>query len=479
MAGYVHPLGSRYASPQMASLLSPEVRVGVWRRLWLALAESQAELGLEIPARAIEEMKVALDTADLERAREHEERTRHDVMAHILLFGEDAPAARGILHLGATSAFVTDNADLVVMRDALRLVRSRIVRCLRALADFASEHADLPTLGFTHFQAAQPTTVGKRATLWAQDLLLDLEEIGHRIESLRFRGVTGATGTQASFLELFDGDGNRVDALDQAVRTRMGFRESYLATGQTYPRKVDQGVAGTLAGIAASLSKTAHDIRLLSHLQEVQEPFGSEQVGSSAMPYKRNPMRSERVCALTRHVIALAQNSAVTAATQWLERTLDDSANRRLSIPDAFLALDGALVVSENIFRGLVVNRDVIARRLEAELPYLACETLLMRATSRGADRQELHSRIRRHAMASRKRELERRLAPDVLHRISEDPVFRAVGVAEDDLREAADARRAAGRAPEQVRIFLGRLDSAIEPYRSEADRLPEPALRV
>ncbi len=338
---YVHPLTQRYASREMQEIFSPARKFGTWRRLWLALAESEAELGLDIPDEALEEMRAHLDTMDLERAAELEKRFRHDVMAHVHLFGEDAPAAKGIIHLGATSAFVGDNTDLILHRDALELVRARLLRCIAALADFARAHADVPTLGYTHFQPAQPTTVGKRATLWIQDLLLDLEELDHRIGALRFRGVRGTTGTQASFLELFDGDHAKVDALDAAVGRRMGFESCYAVSGQTYPRKVDFQVQASLAGVATSVSKLGHDLRLLAHLREVEEPFEDEQIGSSAMPYKRNPMRAERMCALARHVIVLAQDPAFTAATQWLERTLDDSANRRLSIPDAFLSLDG------------------------------------------------------------------------------------------------------------------------------------------
>ena len=353
---YRHPLTERYASREMQRVFSPASRYGTWRRLWLALAEAQAELGLQIPPAALEEMRAHLDELDLARAAEYERRFRHDVMAHVHLFGELAPAARGFLHLGATSAFVTDNADLVLHREALLLVRARLARCVAALAAFAREHRGLPTLAWTHFQPAQPTTVGKRATLWIQDFLLDLEELDFRLASLRLRGVKGTTGTQASFLELFGGDHDRVERLDALVGEKMGFRGSYPVTGQTYPRKVDAALQATLAGVAVSASKLGNDLRLLAHLREVEEPFEEEQIGSSAMPYKRNPMRAERICALARHVIVLAQDPAVTAASQWLERTLDDSANRRLSMPDAYLALDGALVLVENVSRGLVVN---------------------------------------------------------------------------------------------------------------------------
>ena len=477
---YDHPLSGRYASRDMQRIFSQRERIGTWRRLWLALAEAQAELGLSIPPNAVDEMSRNLDSADLNRAAEYERKLRHDVMAHVRLFGDDAPSARGIIHLGATSAFITDNADLIVMRDALGLVRTRIVRCLDALGRFARAHADLPTLGFTHLQPAQPTTVGKRATLWAQDLLLDLEEIEHRISSLRFRGARGTTGTQASFLELFGGDGAKVDALDRAVQAKMGFSSGYAVTGQTYPRKVDHAVVASLAGVGASLSKMGHDLRLLAHLREIEEPFGRNQIGSSAMPYKRNPMRAERMCALARHVIVLAQDPAITAATQWLERTLDDSANRRMSIPDAFLALDGCLVVAENVASGMTVNRNVVARRLSDELPYLASEAILMRATAGGGDRQELHERIRRHALASRERQLAEGAAPDSLDRIKADEAFVAVGIDGADVREAADPVRATGRAAEQVDRFLkDLLEPAIAPYLEAASILDRPTLHV
>ena len=398
---YSHPLGERYASREMQAIFAPAHRYGIWRRVWLALAAAQHELGLSISQQALDEMRSGLDEIDLTKAAEYEHRFRHDVMAHVHLFGDVAPAARGIIHLGATSAFVGDNTDLILHREALTLVRDRLVRCVSRLAEFAADHRDLPTLGFTHFQPAQPTTVGKRATLWLQDFLLDIEELDFRLERLRFRGIRGTTGTQASFLQLFDGDHEKVDALDDAVAKRMGFGERYGVTGQTYTRKVDAQILGTLANVAASASKMGHDMRLLTHLREVEEPFEEEQIGSSAMPYKRNPMRAERICAMARHVIVLAQDPLFTAATQWLERTLDDSANRRLSIPDAFLALDGILVLVENVSSGLVVNPWVIGRNLEEHLPFMASETILMHASAAGGDRQDLHERIRRHSMAA------------------------------------------------------------------------------
>jgi adenylosuccinate lyase len=449
---YVHPLTERYASAPMQAIFSPARKFGTWRRLWVALAEAQAELGLDITAEALEQMRAAVDLLDLERAAEYERRFRHDVMAHVHLFGDDAPAARGVIHLGATSAFVGDNTDLILHRAALGLVRARVARCVRALAAFAREHAGVPTLAYTHFQPAQPTTVGKRTTLWIQDLLLDLEELEHRMERLRFRGVRGTTGSQASFLELFGGDHDKVDRLDAAVREAMGFEAAYPVSGQTYPRKVDFAVQATLAGVAASASKIGHDLRLLAHLREVEEPFEDEQIGSSAMPYKRNPMRSERICALARHVIVLLQDPAFTAATQWLERTLDDSANRRLSIPDAFLTLDGCLVLLENVASGLRVNPGVVRRNLAEHLPFMATETILMHAASRGGDRQALHERLRRHSLAAAARMNEEGTDADLLERIAEDAAF---GLTREELAGLVDPERFIGRAPQQVARFL------------------------
>jgi adenylosuccinate lyase len=460
----------------MQAVFSPGRKFGIWRRLWLALAESEAELGLDISEQALDEMRAHLDSVDLARAAELEKRFRHDVMAHVHLFGEHAPAAKGIIHLGATSAFVGDNTDLILHRQALELVRARLVRCVERLADFAREHAELPTLAYTHFQPAQPTTVGKRATLWIQDLLLDLEDVDHRLATLRFRGVRGTTGTQASFLELFDGDHAKVEALDEAVGRRMGFESTYPVSGQTYSRKVDFQVQSTLAGIAASVSKLGHDLRLLAHLREVEEPFEDEQIGSSAMPYKRNPMRAERMCALARHVIVLAQDPAFTAATQWLERSLDDSANRRLSIPDAFLATDGCLVLLENVAAGLVVNPEVIRKNLAEHLPFMATETILMHAVARGGDRQHLHERIRRHSLEAAQR-MKEGAAVDLLERIASDEAF---GLSQDDLATLADPRRFVGRAPEQVAAFLERHVSPILTRRRDQEvSLAEAELHV
>ena len=475
---YSHPLGERYASSEMQAIFGPANRYGKWRRLWLALAAAQHELGLPIPQKALDEMRGGLDEIDLAKAAEYERRFRHDVMAHIHLFGDVAPAARGIIHLGATSAFIGDNTDLILHREALTLVRDRLIRCIKRLADFAADHRDLPTLGFTHFQPAQPTTVGKRATLWLQDFLLDIEEIDFRLETLRFRGVRGTTGTQASFLELFEGDHEKVDALDEAVTHRMGFEERYGVTGQTYTRKVDAQILGTLANVASSASKMGHDLRLLAHLREVEEPFEEEQIGSSAMPYKRNPMRAERICGIARHVMVLAQDPLFTAATQWLERSLDDSANRRLSIPDAFLALDGVLVLVENVSSGLVVNPRVIRKNLEEHLPFMASETILMHASAAGGDRQDLHERIRRHSMAATDRMKNEGAPADLLERIAEDDAF---GMTLEELQEISDPGRFVGRAPEQVDRFLAEwVQPALARLEAGADeRLGEPIVRV
>ncbi len=475
---YLHPLGDRYASREMQKVFSPGHKFGTWRRLWLALARAEGELGLPIPPEALQQMEEALDRLDLERAAEYERRFRHDVMAHVHLFGDDAPAARGIIHLGATSAYVGDNTDLILHREAMEIIRARIVRCVEGLAAFAREYRALPTTGFTHFQPAQPTTVGKRATLWIQDLLLDLEEIEFRLETLRFRGVKGTTGTQASFLDLFKGDHRKVEALDELVAEKMGFGRSFGVTGQTYPRKVDQALLATLAGVAASTGKMGNDLRLLAHLREVEEPFEKEQIGSSAMPYKRNPMRAERVCSLSRHVLTLAQDPAFTAASQWLERTLDDSANRRVSIPDAYLTLDGVLILVENVARGLVVNPTVIRNNLAEHLPFLASETVLMLAVQKGGDRQALHESIRRHAMDAARRMKEEGGAPDLLERIAGDDAF---GMSLGELQALVDPLRFVGRAPEQVDRFLAEwVDPVLTRYSDRsAQTLGEPDVRV
>lgn len=449
---YSNPLTERYASPEMSRIFSPAFKFGTWRRLWLALAEAEQELGLPIPDGALDEIRAHLDDIDLKRAAELERELRHDVMAHVHHLGEQAPAARGVIHLGATSAYVGDNTDLIQHREALQLVRTRLVRVIAALSEFARQYRDLPTLGFTHFQPAQPTTVGKRATLWIQDLLLDLEELEFRLETLRFRGVRGTTGTQASFIDLFEGDGAKVDELNRRVAEKMGFAESYGVTGQTYTRKVDYACLSTLSGIAQSASKFANDLRLLSHLKEVEEPFEEHQIGSSAMPYKRNPMRSERINALARHAITLVINPAFTAATQWFERTLDDSANKRIAIPEAYLAVDSILLILHNVADGMVVNEEMIRRRLAEELPFMATENLMMRSVKRGGDRQELHERVRQHSVAAGQRIKQQGLPNDLLERIAGDPAF---GVTQEELQEELQPERYVGRAPEQVDAFL------------------------
>jgi adenylosuccinate lyase len=448
---YTNPLVERYASVEMSRIFSDAYKFGTWRRLWLALAESEAALGIEIPDAAIAAMREHLDDIDMDAAAANERRLRHDVMAHVHHFGEVAPAAKPFIHLGATSAYVTDNTELLQHRDALRLVRDRLDMCIAALAVFAREPRALPTLGYTHFQTAQPTTVGKRAALWIQDLLLDLEDIEYRLDTLRFRGVRGTTGTEASFLELF-GDGSKVDALNRDIAKRLGFDRLYAVTGQTYPRKADYAYLSTLAGIAASASKFGNDIRLLQHLKEVEEPFETHQIGSSAMPYKRNPMRTERICALARHVIALSMDPAMTAATQWFERTLDDSANRRVAIPESYLGTDAVLILVHNVASGLVVHRNVIARRLANELPFLATEAILMHAVRRGGDRQDLHERIRTHSMAAAARIKDDGAANDMAARIAGDAAF---GVSEADVDALLDPARHIGRSPEQVDGFL------------------------
>jgi adenylosuccinate lyase len=468
---YQNPLVERYASAEMSRIFSPAFKFTTWRRLWLALAESEQELGLPIPDEALAQMREHLDDIDLARAAELERRLRHDVMAHVHHFGEVAPAARAIIHLGATSAYVTDNTELLQHREALLLVRSRLVAGVAALADFARRWRDLPTLGFTHFQPAQPTTVGKRATLWIQDLLLDLEEVEHRLSTLRFRGVRGTTGTEASFLELFEGDHAKVRALNEKIAQKMGVGRLYPVTGQTYTRKSDYAFLATLTGIATSTSKFANDLRLLQHLKEIEEPFETEQIGSSAMAYKRNPMRSERINALARHVIALSLDPAMTAAAQWLERTLDDSANRRVAIPEAYLATDATLLLLHNVAAGLVVRPQVIRRHLEEELPFMATETILMRAVKKGGDRQELHEHIRRHSVAAAERVKDEGGTNDLVERIAADPAF---ALSAEEIADALEARRFVGRAPEQVDQFLAEEVEPVLARYEAAEAVPE-----
>ncbi|MGH7457511.1 MAG: adenylosuccinate lyase [Longimicrobiaceae bacterium] len=471
---YSNPLTDRYGSAEMARIFSPAFKFGSWRRLWLALAEAERELGLPISEEAVGALRAHLDDTDLERAAELEKELRHDVMAHVHHLGEQAPEAKGIIHLGATSAFVGDNTDLIQHREALRLIRQRLVRCISALSSFAREHRALPTLGFTHFQPAQPTTVGKRATLWLQDLLLDLEEVEFRLSSLRFRGARGTTGTEASFLELFDGDSAKVRRLNEIIAKKFSFDEVYGVTGQTYPRKVDAALLATLAGVAQSASKLGHDLRLLAHLREVEEPAGERQVGSSAMPYKRNPMRAERICALARHAIILALDPAFTAATQWLERTLDDSANKRIAIPEAYLTVDAILLLVHNVASGLEVHPAVMRRRLAAELPFLATENLIMRVAKKGGDRQLLHERVRIHALAAAGRVKDGDGENDLLDRVADDQTF---GVTREELADGLEPDSYVGRAPAQVDDFLRDwVEPVLERYPDDAhDRSPQP----
>jgi len=457
---YISPLSQRYASPAMQALWGERRRIGLWRRLWLALLEVQQELGLEIPDRALAEARAHLDDADLERAAEHEKRLRHDVMAHIHHLGEQAPAARPFIHLGATSAYVTDNADLILMREGLDLLLGRLAAVLVALGHLARRYRALPCVAYTHFQPAQLTTVGKRVTLWMQEFLLDGEELLHRRDTLEFRGVKGTTGTQASFLELFHGDDDKVRELDVRVTRKMGFAKAFAVTGQTYPRKVDAQVLAALSGIAESAAKFATDLRLLQHEGEILEPFESDQVGSSAMAYKRNPMRAERMTGLARFVIELEGNAWHTAAEQWLERTLDDSANRRLVIPEAFLATDAILVLATNVAAGLEVREPVIARHVAAQLPFLATEHLLMRGVAAGGDRQRLHEVIRTHALAVAQAVAEQDAANDLLERLARDPAFKALKVAVR--RDELDPAAYVGRAPRQVDDFLNQAVPAL-----------------
>lgn len=476
-SGWLSPLSGRYASTAMLQLWGEKHRIGQWRRVWLALAESEQELGVAIPDDAIVEMRESLDSADLEAAAAYEKRFRHDVMAHVHHFGDQAPSARPYLHLGATSAFVTDNADGLVIRDSLALVLGRLLDVIDSLRSFALEHAEQPCLAYTHYQPAQLTTVGKRATLWLQDLALDVEALTHLLGNWRLRGCKGTTGTQASFLELFGGNGELVRRLDRAVVTRLGHDNSFPVTGQTYPRKVDSAVLNLLGGIAQSAAKFAVDIRLLQHDGELLEPFESEQIGSSAMAYKRNPMRSERIGALARHLITLQQNAAHTAAAQWLERTLDDSANRRLTLPEAFLSADAILMLAGNVAAGLQVRQEVINRRVAEQMPFMATERWLMVAVQAGHDRQVVHEVIRRHSLAVADR-VAAGNPNDLIDRLAADDAF--AGVAVDTLRAELAPTRYVGRAPQQVGEFLSEyLDPLVVAARPQAAMASDEELRV
>src|SRR4051812_26703978 len=457
---YENPLISRYASREMATLWGDQRKFSTWRRLWVALAEAEAELGLPITKEQIAELRAHTDDIDFDAAERYERKLRHDVMAHVHAYGDQCPTARPIIHLGATSCYVTDNTDLILIRESLQMVARRLAAVIVGVAEFAQKYRDLPTLSFTHLQPAQPTTVGRRACLWAYDLALDLEEIEHRISSLKARSVKGTTGTQASFLELFDGDHDKVLELEQLVAKKMGFDATYAITGQTYSRKIDAQVLDTLSGIAASSHKAATDLRILAHRKEMEEPFEKEQIGSSAMAYKRNPVRSERICSLARFAMNLAGNAAETHSTQWMERTLDDSANRRLVIPQAFLAIDAILILYQNVATGLVVYPQVIAKHLREELPFMATENILMDAVAAGGDRQTVHELIRQHSQAAAVVVKEQGGDNDLIARLKADKAFAAA-----DIDGAVDPLKLTGRSKEQVDEFLA---DVVAPIRKQ-----------
>ena len=449
---YVSPLSERYASKEMQYIFSPDMKFRTWRKLWIALAETERELGLNITQEQIDEMKAHADDINYDVAKERERQVRHDVMSHVYAFGVQCPKAKGIIHLGATSCYVGDNTDIIVMTEALKLVRKKLVNVIAELSKFAAQYKDQPTLAFTHFQPAQPTTVGKRATLWTQEFLMDLEDLEYVLSTMKLLGSKGTTGTQASFLELFDGDQETIDKIDPMIAEKMGFKACYPVSGQTYSRKVDTRVLNILAGIAASAHKMSNDIRLLQHLKEVEEPFEKSQIGSSAMAYKRNPMRSERIASLSRYVMIDALNPAITSATQWFERTLDDSANKRLSVPEGFLASDGILDLCLNVVDGLVVYPKVIEKRLMSELPFMATENIMMDAVKAGGDRQELHERIRELSMEAGKNVKVEGKDNNLLELIAADPAFN---LTLEDLQKSMDPSRYTGRAKEQTEAFI------------------------
>jgi adenylosuccinate lyase len=454
---YDNPLISRYASPEMSALWGPQRKFSTWRRLWVALAEAEAELGLPVSREQIDQLRAHVDDIDFEAAARHERRLRHDVMAHVHAYGDVCPDARAIIHLGATSCYVTDNTDLLLLREGLRMIAGRVAAVIDRLAAFAAKYRDLPCLAFTHLQPAQPTTVGKRACLWAYELAMDLAEIEHRIGSIKALGNKGTTGTQASFLELFHGDHAKVRRLEELICRKIGFDSAYTVSGQTYSRKIDSFVLGDLSGVAQSAHKMATDLRLLANRKEIEEPFEKEQIGSSAMAYKRNPMRSERICSLARFVVSLESSAAQTASVQWLERTLDDSANRRLTLPQAFLATDAVLILCQNVTSGLVVYPKVIAAGLQAELPFMATENILMAAVAAGGDRQELHEQIRRHSQAAAAVVKEQGGRNDLLDRLAADSAFAKV-----DLAAATEPMQYVGRAPQQVDEFIAEVVAPI-----------------
>ena len=449
---YVSPLSERYASKEMQYVFSPDKKFQTWRRLWIALAETEKELGLSITQEQIDELKAHAEDINYEVAKEREKVVRHDVMSHVYAYGQQCPKAKGIIHLGATSCYVGDNTDIIVMSEALEIVRKKLINVIAELAKFADNYKNQPTLAFTHFQPAQPTTVGKRATLWMQEFLMDLQDLEYVKSTLKLLGSKGTTGTQASFLELFDGDQEKIDQIDPMIAKKLGFEACYPVSGQTYSRKVDTRVLNVLAGIAASAHKFSNDIRLLQHLKEVEEPFEKTQIGSSAMAYKRNPMRSERIASLSRYVMIDALNPAITSATQWFERTLDDSANKRLSVPEGFLAIDGILDLCLNVVDGLVVYPKVIEKRLMSELPFMATENIMMDAVKAGGDRQELHERIRELSMEAGRNVKEKGLDNNLLDLIAADPAF---GLNEEELKKTMDPAKYVGRAPLQVENFL------------------------
>lgn len=467
MKAYESPLSERYPSREMKYIFSPEKKFRTWRKLWIALAETEKDLGLDISQEQIDELKENADDINYEEAEKRETVVRHDVMSHVYAYGLQCPKAKGIIHLGATSCYVGDNTDIILMKEALGIVRVKLVNIIAKLSDFARKYKALPTLGFTHFQPAQPTTVGKRATLWIHDLMMDLADLEYVSASLKLLGSKGTTGTQASFFELFDGDMEKVRKTDQMIAEKMGFAECYPVSGQTYSRKVDSRVLNVLAGIAQSAHKFSNDIRLLQHLKEIEEPFEKDQIGSSAMAYKRNPMRSERIASLANHVIVNAVNPMITAAMQWFERTLDDSANKRLSIPEGFLALDGILELYLNVASGLVVYPKVIEMRLMNELPFMATENIMMDAVKAGGDRQELHEKIRQHSMAAGRKIKEEGGANDLVDRIAADPAF---GMNREQITALMEPKNFTGCAEEQTERFLtDEVSPVLEKYK---DRL-------
>ena len=469
---YESPLSSRYASKEMKYIFSPDMKFRTWRKLWIALAESEMELGLPVTQEQIDELKEHADDINYEVAEEREKLVRHDVMSHVYTYGQQCPKAKGIIHLGATSCYVGDNTDVIIMTEGLKLVRNKLVTVIRELSAFADKYKDLPTLAFTHFQPAQPTTVGKRATLWIQELLMDLEDVEYQLSKAKLLGCKGTTGTQASFLELFEGDHEKCKEIDKKIAKKMGYDSCFAVSGQTYSRKLDTQILNVLSGIAQSAAKFSNDIRLLQHLKEIEEPFEKNQIGSSAMAYKRNPMRSERIGSLSRYVMVDVLNGAFTTATQWFERTLDDSANKRLSVPEAFLAIDGILNLYANVADGLVVYPKVIEQRLRKELPFMATENIMMDAVKRGGDRQELHEKIRTHSMAASRVVKEEGGENDLLERIANDPAF---GVTLDELEAILDPAKYVGRAPEQTTDFLKEVvEPAIAPYNDIQDEKAE-----